>query len=79
MKRKKAKEIAAKVTNDEAPVALETDPYKLQELDNLAFKDNKLKEAFVCYTKASELTNNKRGKGGILEEKSSGLSKEKIL
>ena len=29
MKRKKAKEINAKVTNDEAPVALETDPYKL--------------------------------------------------
>lgn len=79
MKHKKAKDIAAKVTSDEAPVTLETDPYKLQELENLAFKYNKLKEALVCYTKASELTNNKRGKGGILEEKSSGLSKEKIL
>ena len=79
MKHKKAKDIAAKVTSDEAPVTLETDPYKLQELENLAFKYNKLKEALVCYTKASELTNNKRGKGGILEEKSSGLSTKEIL
>ena len=28
MKHKKAKDIAAKVTIDEAPVTLETDPYK---------------------------------------------------